>query len=51
LYVIALLVKKSGVDVDSKQVVKNNLLLDLFPDKNAAYRHCRPNNRHVDMLS
>jgi len=36
IYVIALLVKKSSVDVglDSKQLVKNNLL---FPDKNTAY--------------
>jgi len=60
LFVIALLVKKSSVDEDSKQLVKNNLL---FPDKNTAYRRCRPNivlqklwiamhgNKHVDMLS
>ena len=36
-----MLVKKSSKDVDSKQLVKNNLL---FPDKNTAYRRCRPNN-------
>ena len=43
LYVDALRVKNSSVDVNSKQLVENNLL---FPDKNTKYKCCRPNNSH-----
>ena len=41
MYVIALWVKNSSVDVNSKQEVENNLL---FPDKNTTYKRCRPSN-------
>jgi len=47
---IALLVKKSSVDVglDSKQLVKNNLL---FPDTNTGYRRCRHNSPNYHLVT